>query len=66
MDNNACIERVVQLYFAGHSVEEALKLTKIERKQEQLKHIAAAWESKTKKAPIVNSRGWKYQQPKLI
>lgn len=66
MDNNTCIERVVQLYFAGHSVEEALKLTKSQRKQEQLKDIVAAWENKAEKAPVCNARGWKYQQPKLI
>lgn len=66
MNNESCIDEVVKLYFDGYSIEEALKIIKNERKQEELKKIAEVWESKTKKAPIRDARGWVYQQPRII
>lgn len=66
MDNNNYIDEVVNLYFKGYSVEQALRVTKNERKQDELKKIAETWESKASKSPITESRGLKFQQAKFI
>ncbi len=66
MDNNSCINEVVNLYFKGYSVKQALKITKNKRKQAELKKIVQAWESEAKKAPVEESRGWKFQQARLV
>lgn len=60
------IDEVVGLYFKGYSVEESLKLVENEKKEKYLKEIAKQWDDKAKKTPVIDSRGWKYQQAKLI
>lgn len=66
MDNSQYIEKIIKLYFQGYTVEQALKVTKNQRKQDELKEIAKVWEDKAKKVPVTESRGWKFQQAKLI
>lgn len=39
------IKKIVKLYFEGYSVEESLKLTKSERKQDKLIKIATKYNS---------------------
>lgn len=66
MDNEVWIENIISLYFRDGNIEKISKITKQEHKEDVLKNISQAWEEKAKKAPVMESRGWKFQQTKLI
>ncbi|MFL0196429.1 hypothetical protein ACJDU8_12810 [Clostridium sp. WILCCON 0269] len=66
MDNGGWIENIVSLYFKDGNTKQIAKIAKQEHKEDVLKKIAQAWEEKAKKAPVMESRGWKFQQAKLM
>jgi hypothetical protein len=45
LNSNVWVEKVIKLYFEGRSVEEALKLTKCEKKKDELMRIAKKFNS---------------------
>ena len=66
MDNESWIEEVISLYFRDGNVNEIEDITRKEHKEDVLKDICQVWEEKAKKAPVLESRGWRYQQATLI
>lgn len=66
MSTENYINKIINLYFSGYSVDEAIKLTKAETKINELKDISQTWECKFKNAKIKDSKGWKYQQASFI
>jgi len=66
LDNEVWIENIISLYFRDGNIEEISKITKQEHKEDVLKNISQAWEEKAKKASVLESRGWRYQQAMLI
>ncbi|MFL0196970.1 hypothetical protein ACJDU8_15590 [Clostridium sp. WILCCON 0269] len=66
MDNKSWIENIISLYFQDGNMEQIAKITKQEHKEDVLEKIAQAWEEKAKKAPVMESRGWRFQQAKLM